>query len=84
VLLGGDGHLCLTDFGLAKELRGDEEEDMARTVCGTNEYMAPEMITRKGYGKAVDWWCVACVCVCRVCVSVLCVCLVGIHRFLAW
>ena len=59
VLLGADGHLCLTDFGLAKELTSTAEEDedgKARTICGTNEYMAPEMITKKGYGKAVDWW----------------------------
>ncbi len=69
VLLGRDGHLCLTDFGLAKELSaggdtanggagGEDGENggRARTVCGTNEYMCPEMILKKGYGKAADWW----------------------------
>jgi p70 ribosomal S6 kinase len=59
VLLGLDGHVCLTDFGLAKELEPDEEEGL-KTICGTNEYMAPEMILRKGYGKAVDWWSTGC------------------------
>jgi p70 ribosomal S6 kinase len=53
VLLRGDAHVCITDFGLAKEI-GDLES--ARTLCGTSEYMAPEMLTRNGYGKAVDWW----------------------------
>jgi ribosomal protein S6 kinase beta len=53
VLLRGDGHICLTDFGLAKEI-GDGVN--VRTLCGTSEYMAPEMLTRNGYGKGVDWW----------------------------
>ena len=57
VLLAADGHICLTDFGLAKEVSPeDDAEGRSRTICGTNEYMAPEMITKKGYGKAVDWW----------------------------
>lgn len=34
----------------------DAEDEGLKTICGTNEYMAPEMILRKGYGKAVDWW----------------------------
>ncbi|CAM9260207.1 unnamed protein product [Chrysoparadoxa australica] len=55
LLLAESGHICLTDFGLAKELGPGEEEGL-KTICGTNEYMAPEMILRKGYGKAVDWW----------------------------
>lgn len=55
LLLRADGHICLTDFGLAKELDTDEEEGL-KTICGTNEYLAPEMILRRGYGKAVDWW----------------------------
>ena len=53
VLLQADGHICLTDFGLAKETNTDSGN---RTLCGTSEYMAPEMLTRNGYGKCVDWW----------------------------
>ncbi|KAL7997119.1 putative serine/threonine-protein kinase Mps1 [Plasmopara halstedii] len=54
VLLGADGHICLTDFGLAKEMT--DEDDSTNTMCGTNEYMPPEMIRRKAYNQAVDWW----------------------------
>lgn len=53
VLLHSDGHICITDFGLAKEV-GDNAQ--VRTLCGTSEYMAPEMLLRNGYTKAVDWW----------------------------
>ncbi|KAF0718431.1 Aste57867_1695 [Aphanomyces stellatus] len=53
ILLDAEGHVCLTDFGLSKEL---PQEDEAKTVCGTNEYMAPEMIRNKPYTHAVDWW----------------------------
>ena len=59
VLLRDDGHVCITDFGLAKEI-GDLES--ARTLCGTSEYMAPEMLTRNGYGKGVDWWSLGALC----------------------
>jgi p70 ribosomal S6 kinase len=53
VLLDWEGHVTLTDFGLAKEIG---EGCNVRTLCGTSEYMAPEMLVRNGYGKAVDWW----------------------------
>ena len=43
----------------AKEI-GDLES--ARTLCGTSEYMAPEMLTRNGYGKGVDWWSLGALC----------------------
>lgn len=53
VLLDAEGHVTITDFGLAKEIG---EGSNVRTLCGTSEYMAPEMLVRNGYGKAVDWW----------------------------
>lgn len=67
ILLGSDGHVCLTDFGLAKDFSGqggfqtEEDDSRALTVCGTQEYMAPEMIARKGYGRAADYWSLGCI-----------------------
>lgn len=58
VLLDGDGHIHITDFGLSKDEVSDPRG--ATTFCGTPEYLAPEMLinrkSREGYGKAVDWW----------------------------
>lgn len=53
ILLDDNGHVCLTDFGLAKEM---EEGDKAHTFCGTPEYLAPEIVQGLGHDKAVDWW----------------------------
>ena len=52
ILLDGDGHVKLTDFGLSKAV-GD---DSTNTLCGTAQYLAPEVILRKPYNKMVDWW----------------------------
>jgi len=52
LVLSREGHVTLTDFGLAKK----EVKDMTHTFCGTPEYMAPELIQKKGHTKAVDWW----------------------------
>eukprot|EP01083_Nonionella_stella_P064611 168603_1 len=54
VLLDHTGHLCLTDFGLSKDLT--PENLTAHTFCGTPEYLAPEIIMGYGHGKEVDWW----------------------------
>lgn len=53
-LLDADGHLLLTDFGLSKV--SAEPTDACNSILGTVEYMAPEVILGKKYGKAVDWW----------------------------
>ena len=64
MLIGEDGYLCLTDFGLAKFLQTGEE---ASTIAGTPDYMAPEIITQttgiiaKGYSYPVDWWSIGCI-----------------------
>lgn len=55
ILLNGDGHICLTDFGISKEGLLAEDSRTA-TFCGTPEYLAPEVLEGKQYTKAVDWW----------------------------
>ena len=59
ILLDDKGHVKLTDFGLSKIL--DEENDKAFTICGTPQYLAPEVLLKKGYDKTVDWWSLGCV-----------------------
>eukprot|EP00466_Bigelowiella_natans_P021389 jgi/Bigna1/72724/fgenesh1_pg.21_\ len=54
VLLDGDGNVALTDFGLSKE--GINDNVSAHSFCGTPEYLAPEILTRAGHGRAADWW----------------------------
>lgn len=51
LLIDTDGHMKITDFGFAKVV-----EDRTWTLCGTPEYLAPEIIQSKGHGKPVDWW----------------------------
>ena len=51
LLIDRDGHLKIIDFGFAKRVT-----DRTWTLCGTPEYLAPEIIQSKGHNKAVDWW----------------------------
>jgi len=53
VMLDRYGHVKLTDFGLSKERNNNE---LTHSFCGTVEYMAPEILQRRGHGQSVDWW----------------------------
>ena len=54
VVLDEEGHCKLTDFGLSKE--GVNENQSAKSFCGSIAYLAPEMLKKQGHGKAVDWY----------------------------
>ncbi|VDK31377.1 unnamed protein product [Gongylonema pulchrum] len=54
VLLDAAGHISLTDFGLSKE--SIEKDGKTYSFCGTVEYMAPEVVSRRGHTVSADWW----------------------------
>ncbi|CAJ0936693.1 unnamed protein product [Ranitomeya imitator] len=69
LLITTAGHIKVTDFGLSKvgvmlpktNTYKQSAEDIStefkdREKCGTDHYMAPEVILKKGYGRPVDWW----------------------------
>jgi protein kinase A len=61
LLLDEQGHIKLVDFGFAKRLgnnenRAEDKPQETYTLCGTPEYLAPEVIHNKGHTTAVDWW----------------------------
>jgi len=51
LLLEKNGYLKITDFGFAKKV-----QFKTYTLCGTPEYIAPEVLLNKGHGRGVDWW----------------------------
>lgn len=51
IMLDYKGFLKITDFGFCKKIK-----ERTYTLCGTPEYIAPEIIQNKGYGQSVDWW----------------------------
>ena len=59
VIIDIDGYIRLTDFGLAKE--GISTNNATHSLCGTPEYLAPEVLQQKGHGLAVDWWSLGCI-----------------------
>lgn len=53
VLVDAEGHIKLTDFGMSKSFG---EEDLTFTMCGTPEYVAPEVILKTGHKQNIDFW----------------------------
>ncbi|CAF0788774.1 unnamed protein product [Brachionus calyciflorus] len=51
ILIADNGYIKLTDFGFAKKIK-----DTTETMCGTPDYISPEVLSAKPYGKSVDWW----------------------------
>ena len=58
ILISKDGYAILTDFGLSKENMFGQK---TTSICGTSEYLAPEVYLQVGYGMPCDWWSFGCV-----------------------
>ena len=56
ILIDKEGNIKLTDFGLSKMIPNEENNINSNTICGTLEYMAPEIIKGKNYDKSADWY----------------------------
>ena len=59
IMVDASGHIKLTDFGLSKMFNKSKEK--AFTICGTPQYLAPEILSDNGYDATVDWWSLGCV-----------------------
>ena len=59
IMMDSNGHIKLTDFGLSKMVKKKKEK--AFTICGTPQYLAPEILSDEGYDDSVDWWSLGCV-----------------------
>jgi len=58
-VIDADGYVKLTDFGLSK--LDIYESTKTYSVCGTPEYLAPEILRKEGHNKSVDWWTLGCI-----------------------
>ncbi|KXS20855.1 hypothetical protein M427DRAFT_119397 [Gonapodya prolifera JEL478] len=54
ILVSAEGNLKLADYGICKEDCGPDDD--TTTMCGTPEYMAPEICQAQPYNKSADWW----------------------------
>jgi serine/threonine protein kinase/CRP-like cAMP-binding protein len=63
LLMNSNGYLKMIDFGFAKKFpfeKGGQRQDKTYTLCGTPDYLAPEIVMSKGYDKGVDYWAFGC------------------------
>ncbi|XP_077498693.1 serine/threonine-protein kinase PLK1-like [Amblyomma americanum] len=59
LLLTAGSQLKVADFGLATRVHYPGQ--LKRSICGTTNYMAPEVLTQKGYSYEADMWAVGCI-----------------------
>lgn len=63
LLMDHRGYIKMIDFGFAKKFpytKNGQKHDKTFTLCGTPEYLAPEIVMSKGYDKSVDYWALGC------------------------
>ena len=63
LMMDGEGFVKVIDFGFAKRVpytRGGRLQAKTFTLCGTPEYLAPELVMSKGHDKSVDYWALGC------------------------
>jgi cGMP-dependent protein kinase len=63
LLLDSEGYLKVVDFGFAKRIpfyKGNVLSQRSFTLCGTPEYLSPELVLSKGHNKSVDYWALGC------------------------
>jgi cGMP-dependent protein kinase len=63
LLLDAEGYLKVVDFGFAKRIpfyKGNVLSQRSFTLCGTPEYLSPELVLSKGHNKSVDYWALGC------------------------
>jgi len=53
ILMGEDGYVTLTDFGLSKDI---SKCKTTSSICGTPSFMAPEIVKMDEYSYSIDWW----------------------------
>ena len=56
ILIDKEGYIKLTDFGLSKIISEDININVRNTICGTLDYMAPEIINGENYNNSIDWY----------------------------
>ncbi len=70
ILLDQHGHIKITDFGLSKVCNSDKQ--ITYSICGTPEYVAPEVMIGKGYSQTADWFSFVTFKLCRVRCCTIC------------